>query len=314
MLGAFMLSLTYTAMSVDVYVDVLFLINAGMDCLCLSLAARLLHHPMSLWRLLVGGAIGGFYAVAVLFMPSGGWTLIPDLAICLLMCLVVFGRKRLLLSGVVFFVLSMALGGIMTGLYSFINRTLYDAGLLDLPLDDGGPEGWLLWILAAAGGGISTIGTRYFRKSAARRSCRIMAEIAGQTIELEGMVDTGNLLTDPLSGKSVICVDDARFRLHLPPAVQAILPPVGAIPDAESLTSSPLGGRLRLIPTATVAGRTLLVGLVPDRLTLRTEKSRSLTRNPSVKSSATETTVDAVLALTTHIQGSEALVPAILLS
>ncbi|MBQ5725514.1 MAG: sigma-E processing peptidase SpoIIGA, partial [Clostridia bacterium] len=52
MLGAFMLSLTYTAMSVDVYVDVLFLINAGMDCLCLSLAARLLHHPMSLWRLL----------------------------------------------------------------------------------------------------------------------------------------------------------------------------------------------------------------------------------------------------------------------
>ena len=39
MWGTFMLSLTYTAMSVDVYVDVLFLINAGMDCLCLSLAA-----------------------------------------------------------------------------------------------------------------------------------------------------------------------------------------------------------------------------------------------------------------------------------
>ncbi len=307
-------AIAYTGRFVDVYADVLFLVNAGMDCLCLSLAARLLHRPLSFWRLLVGGAIGGLYAVVALFLPGGSWVLIPDLLICLLMCCVVFGRRRLLLSTIVFFVLSMALGGVMTGLYSFMNRTLYNVGLLDLPTDSGGPEGWLLWLLAASGGGISLIGSKFFRKSAARRSCHVMAEIAGLTVELEGLVDTGNLLTDPLSGKSVICVDEGRLRSRFPPSVQSLLPTAdGGISLGELPTDSPLAGRLRLIPTTTAAGHALLVGFVPDRLILRVERN-DLSRKKGVSGQKfLETEVDAVLALTMNIQEAEALVPSVLL-
>ena len=49
-------------MQIDVYADVLFLINFSMDYLCLYITARVLHRKMTLWRILSASALGGIYA------------------------------------------------------------------------------------------------------------------------------------------------------------------------------------------------------------------------------------------------------------
>ena len=182
-------------MAVEVYADLLFLINAGMDGLCFCLTGRLLHHRLSPWRVLLGAVIGGLYAVMALLLEAGqAVALLFDVAVCLVMCAI--GKNRFFLSVAVYFVLSMVLGGVMTALYNLLNRIGFAESLPD---GEDGIGTWLFALLALVGSGITLWGGRFFRRLAAVRHCRVTVELEGLQVELEGMVDTGNLLKDPLS-------------------------------------------------------------------------------------------------------------------
>ena len=84
----------------------------------------------------------------------------------------------------------------------------------------------------------------------------------GKKTEADGLIDTGNLLKDPLSGKPVICADRRVLRavlsLEMAQAMEdsqraAFLPPADAC-------------RLRLIPAKTATGHSMLTGFLPDRI------------------------------------------------
>ena len=81
-------------MEVEVYADLLFLINAAMDGLCLLLTGRLLHRRVKPWRVALASVLGGVYAVAALFPEVGTvLSLLLDAAVCLIMCALVFGGR-----------------------------------------------------------------------------------------------------------------------------------------------------------------------------------------------------------------------------
>ena len=253
-------------METEVYADVLFLINAGMDGLCFLLTARLLHRKLTPWRLWAGAALGGVYAVLSLLADTGqAAALAIDAAVCLLLCGLVFGGRtagkgQFVPAAATYFLLSMALGGVMTALYHVFNR-------LELPalLPDGGGDGidaWVFLILALAGGGITLWSGRLLRRTAAVRRCRVAVEMDGKRIELDGLVDTGNLLQDPLSGRAVICGDKEALASLLSPALAEALRSHGM----ESLSGTSDARRLRLIPAGTATGGGMLVGFIPDRV------------------------------------------------
>ena len=78
------------------------------------------------------------------------------------------------------------------------------------------------------------------------------------------MTDTGNLLKDPISGKSVIVTDIKFTSPILPDSIrQAIL-----YDKIEYLDSLPLtySGKIRLIPSKSISGDRLLIGLIPDKI------------------------------------------------
>ncbi len=264
--------------TVDVYADLLFFINAGMDGLCLALTARLTHRPVAGWRLLLGAILGGMYAVAALFMEaSTPIALAADGGMCLLMCAAVFARReargwrRLLGAALVFVVLSMVMGGVMTALFGLFNRLrLYDY----LPAGEDGMTGWLFALLSLAGGVIALWGGRLFRRSAARVSCRVRVEVDGRTAELSGISDSGNLLRDPIGGRPVICVDGDALGRGISPSLLSLLRSGGAGTDGASPEEL---RRLCFIPTATATGTGMLVGLRADRVTLTVEGRRGPT-------------------------------------
>lgn len=286
-------------MTVEVYADLLFLINAGMDGLCLLLTGKLLHRRLSRLRVWLAASLGGIYAVAALFMETGqATTLLADVGVCLLLCALVFaGKKRggmggFLLSAAVYFLLSMTLGGIMTALYNLFNRM----GVADwIPAGEDGPGAWLFALLALTGSGITLWGGRFFRRSAAVQTCRVTVELNGRQLELEGMVDTGNLLRDPLSGRVVICGETSLIIPFLPPALALALTEQRSVPSL----SSDEARRLRLIPAASATGGGLLAGFLPDRLWI-TYTRKGQTRKQEVS---------AVLATAT-LTATQALVPA----
>ena len=293
------------SMEVDVYADLLFLINAGMDGLCFCLTGRLLHRKLSLWRVLLGSVIGGAYAVIALFFETGqAWTLIRDAGVCLVLCAIVFlhlrspgGLRQCLSAAAVYTVLSMLLGGIMTALYNLFNRI----GLQDiLPAGEEGLGAWLFALLACVGSMITLSGSRFFSKASTIRPCRVTVELDGRSRDFEGMIDTGNLLRDPMSGRLVICI--ARNLL-----VKLLSPELArALTDSQSITSIPLSPsdarRLRLIPAGTATGRGILPGFVPDGIRI----------TYTLKGKTQERIVQAVIA-SSEITATEAIVPAELL-
>jgi stage II sporulation protein GA (sporulation sigma-E factor processing peptidase) len=185
-------------MEIEVYADLLFLINAGMDGLCLLLTGKLLHRRVKAWRVILSSVLGGVYAVVALLPDFGtGTSLLLDMAICLAMCGLVFGskssggRRGLPAAMGVYFLLSMALGGIMTALYHLLNRGGWAEHLAFLT--EGGGDGlgsWLFLLLALVGGGISLWGGRLGRRAGRVAFCAVTVEIGGKTATLRGMVDS----------------------------------------------------------------------------------------------------------------------------
>ncbi len=254
--------------TVDVYADILFLINAAMDGLCLIAAARLCHRPHRGWRIILAMILGGVYATLALLLPGGRWlSLGVDLAVCLVMCLVAFGRRRLPAVTAVYVALSMALGGVMTALYNRLNQSGFWAYL---PAGEDGAGAWVFLILALAGTLVTLRGGRFCRRAHGAGYATVTVTVGTATVSLRALVDTGHHLEDPLDGRAVICVDSAATTSLLSPALTKVVATMqeGHIPDTDILSTLPEAHRIRLIPTNTATGRGLLLALRPDCVTI----------------------------------------------
>lgn len=287
-------------MEVYVYADLLFLINAGMDGLCMILAGRLLHRRTHPLRVLLAAVLGGVYAVFSLFphVPSP-LALILDIGTCFLLCGVVFagkntgGLRAYLLSVLYYFLLSMGLGGVMTALYTLWNRLGVEALL---PREEEGLGTWLFAIVALLGGGITLWGGRLFRRSASVRQCTVTVLMDGRAVTLRGMVDTGNLLKDPLGGRLVICADGDKLASVLSPSLASVVEHPERMAEMADHADA---RRIRLIPADTATGGRLITGILPDRVLLRY----------TVKGKETEREADVIIGITKGLSGTEALVP-----
>lgn len=249
---------------VDVYVDILFLVNLGMDALCLIVTGRLLHRRSSMLRLLLSAALGGVYGVVALFWEVGSIpALLLDVAVCFLMCGLAFGKAKLPITGGVYALTSMVMGGIMTALYHWLNR----AGASELlPGGEEGLSSVAFVLLALLGGLFTALWGRIFRRAESRRASRVLLTVTveGHTFTADGMIDSGNLMTDPLSGLPVVAVRETLLLPLLSPRLQVLL---GTTPlPADELTELPEAGRLHLIPADTATGQGLLVAIRPESL------------------------------------------------
>ena len=241
----------------DVYGDLLFLVNFSMDYLCAYLTASLLRRRAVPWRLLSASLLGGIYAVAALFLPLSHRTaLAADIAVCVVMCAILFWESGapLRFFGVacaLFVGVSMAMGGMMTALFNLLNRLELPEGLMG-EADD--LSAWMFALVA----GISTLaglrGSHLLRRSAARRYARVTIILGDRQIELQALLDSGNLCRDPISGKAVIFID--------PQAARTLIGE-GEARDPE------IARRFRLIPMETVSGRRLHKAYLPDYVILK---------------------------------------------
>lgn len=285
-------------MQIDVYADILFLINFSMDYLCLYILARVLHRKIILWRVLASSALGGIYSVISLLLDLPPPTeLFIDCLVCALICTISFFTRASRLSShlVTIFLyvgISMMTGGCMTAIFNLLNK-------LDLPLDTIGDDGistYLFAILAAIGGIISLKSGQIISKKGAVRECRLSVTVFGRDFEFLGFSDSGNLVRDPISGRPIIFLD----REELERACS--LSPLDDFREGRMPRDYPASG-FRLISYNTASGSSMTVALRPDRLTIEYTDSKGKIRT---------LTPDALIAPTNigkSAQGYNAIVP-----
>lgn len=204
-----------------VYLDLVIVLNFLVDYLLILGTNRLAGYPAGYGKGALAAALGAVYSGGCLlrgfsFLGNTLWRLV---CLCL-MAMIAFGWNRSAVQrGAVFVLLSMALGGIATGLGkgSFWLLILSAMGL---------------WLLCRVG----------FRGSAGQREY-VPVELSwnDRKISLIALRDTGNTLRDPLTGEQVLVAgaDVAEELLGL--TDQQLRHPV------EMLASGALPG-LRLIP------------------------------------------------------------------
>jgi len=253
-----------------IYVDTLFLLNAIVDYLLLLAAARLAGEPLRRGRFALGAALGGLYAVAI-FLPGLGFLAHPlcRLASAALMMLVSYGgSRRLLRQGLLFVVLTCAFGGGVvaigllggTGL-SLGNGVFYSA--LDLKV--------VLLSAAVCYGVLTLVFRRLARHSAADGELTgITLRLGERAVTLTALIDTGNTLTDPISGRPVAVAEGERTGALFPaerrPGRDDLRDPAAGL---LRLGTGPWRGRFRLLPYRSVGvERGLLLAVRVDSLEL----------------------------------------------
>ncbi len=289
-------------MGENVYVDLFFLINFSMDFLCFFLTARLLNRSFSTPRVIAASVLGGLYADVALFFSVGRLlSLSIDVAVCVFMCLVAFGEKKrmrtLPLYVLIYTAVSMALGGMMTALFRLFNRSSVFGGIEEDTTD--GISVWAFFLLALISGLLTYLGGRFFRKKTAQTDAEIEVVYDGRCIHLCAMVDNGNLLRDPISGKPCIVADLRAMEEILP---RELILAARRAPVTPEKIPEHHAKRIRLVPTNTAAGHSLLLALRPEQILLHTAKET----HP----------IDAMIALTDLGMGAnkkEALLPSQLL-
>jgi len=237
------------------YADILFLVDLSMDFLTLCLCARLTHRPISLFRALAGAALGALGSVLLLVTDAGrGTTFLAGLFLSAVMTAVCFGirpaARASLRASVRWFFRQYLLvwgsgaitGGCMSMLLSLGTPVYLDRGY------GGKPSFWPVF-LGTTGAVYCLI--RLLQKRMTQRTAEILVFHHGKSARCTVLVDSGNLLRDPLTGRDVILLSrDAVAGLGLPVGEEAY----GA------------GEHLLPVPASGVHGTRLLWALRPEML------------------------------------------------
>ena len=192
----------------EVYLDLVIILNFLVDFLLLVGTNRLAGFPLGAGRCALGGALGALYAGMCLvpgfrFLGNGFWRLV----FLALMALTAFGvEKSALRRGLLFLLLSMALGGVAEG--------LGDGSFGALVL------GAAVIALLCALGFQGKLGERYITVELYHqdRRCTVRA-----------LVDTGNTLKDHLTGQSVLVAGERAAKLLLDLDAARLADPIGTI-------------------------------------------------------------------------------------
>lgn len=227
-----------------VYADGVMLVNFLVDFLLILGTNRLTGHPLKAARASAGAAVGSLYSGACLlpgfrFLSGTLWRIASLMA----MSGIAFGWNRGSVRRAVFLVfLSMALGGMAIGLGAGSTPALIAAAVV-------------LILFCVLGGG----------QIRQRKFAALEVRYGDAHRKLTALVDTGNLLTDPVTGQSVTVVgaDIAREMVGL--SKEQLADPIG------TMTETKMNG-LRLIPYRSVGnGAGMLLGIVMDEVSVNGE-------------------------------------------
>ena len=232
-----------------IYADGVMLLNFLVDVLLIMGTNRLTGRPVMAGRASAGAALGSLYSGACLlpgfrFLGSNLWRVVSLAA----MSGIAFGWNRgSLKRGMFFVLLSMALGGIAIGLgKGSVWTVLFSA------------SGLYLFCLLCSG------------QVQRRNFSQLELRYGDQVWKITALQDTGNLLTDPMTGQSVTVVSGRIAREMLGLTEETLSDPVKAVTDS--------GVRgLRLIPYKALGkAKGLLPALILDDVRVNGRKTGRL--------------------------------------
>ncbi|MBQ7255556.1 MAG: sigma-E processing peptidase SpoIIGA [Oscillospiraceae bacterium] len=248
-----------------VYGDILFTVNAVPDFLLLLLGAKLCGYPLRRWRAALAAALGGLYAVAVVLPVPLFFRSVFGRMLCFLaMAAIAYGvRPRALRPAALMILCGAALAGIV---YAIVQSEVLE--LVTLRGESIYPISARMLILLA---GVFYLAAALLAAGAMRHGSReqtaIRITLGNRTVSVTALRDTGNTLSDPLTGEPVIVLAPQRGRELL----GAELPGE----DAAAWIASHPSLKARLVPYRAVGVQRGFLAAIPCRVKIGEKKEHT---------------------------------------
>ena len=195
---------------ITVYADVMFAVNFLMDLLLLKLTSAFCKKTSRL-RLFAGAFIGALYSTVIFFgSVNPAISVILNILVSAVMLLAAFGyggRRELFMRAGIFYGISFLCGGIcfvlfMHGKAFAANGTVYFDESVRKLIFGGAAAYYIVWLL-----------TGILKKITVKKNgyVRVKMSLGKNDVEFSAFTDTGNLLTEPLSGLPVCIMGRGIF-------------------------------------------------------------------------------------------------------
>ncbi len=255
-----------------IYADLLFLNNTLMTYVIIWAVSSLLDLEFKWWRILLGSIMATFYTFLVLVLINYNlpayFHLFLNILFAFLIIRISFGfllLKNLLKAVFYFYLLSFFLIG---SLYTIFNFYGFEYLQRDRILISSIVFALLIIFITARRGWVllhKHVNIDNFIVS-------LIIEQGEKKIFLQGLLDTGNKLSDPLSREPVIIVELSKFLPLLPEKLAKKIKKTDELQifkQVEMFEKFSLSNRIRLLPFNDLRGdHGLLVGFRPDKVSL----------------------------------------------
>lgn len=254
-----------------VYIDVVFIINVIMNTIILLLTACIADVNYKLWRILLAATVGSCY---VLMSMLPGMMMIHHVSFKVLMSLVLvsvaFGirsRRLVLLLMSSFYLVALILGGAVAGwLYFWQSSNYWGSSTMVLT-----NLSWtqLFWG-TSIGVSLIVIVMRYIFPRVIRHPnlYRVKLEYKGRSVELTGMLDTGNGLYTVIGRRPAILVNRYAIEPILSTDVVSFLRNNTSemwLTNLDKCTDLAWLSRIQVIPYHAIGSKSMLLAFRPDR-------------------------------------------------
>ena len=245
------------------YIDVYFLINLTVDTIALYFACLLVHIRTTKLRLLLSALLGALFAVITVLLPE--YVVIK--IICILLgpvgvCFVAgagAGLYRKLKLSFAFLIFSALLGGGVNLLWSVLDGLIGDYKSA-LGAGEVNRKFLTLALAVLLSLGVFKLIVAFFSGGNGGDVATLNIKFGDKAIELDALVDSGNLALDPMDMQPVMLIKKTKAMEIFPEALINLC-------DLD-LLSKDIRKRIRLVPISMGGKTKVLTGIKADSVSL----------------------------------------------
>lgn len=262
-----------------IYIDVIIIENLIMNYIILYATGLISKNKISYIRIFLASCIGAIYAITEYMLKIRVYSnIIVKTLLAIIMVVVAFcpqNVKKLCKQLVLFYLTTFTFGGVATYL-------IYVLKPQNIIIKNGmfvGSYVLKVIFIGAIVGTIILITAFKFAKNKITKKdmfCKVKIVLNGKELILNAMVDTGNLLKEPITGSSVVVVERTSLYDILPKEIlnntESIL--CGDFTNISDEIKNEYITKLKIIPFSSLGKQNgMLIGIKPEKLEVINEQT-----------------------------------------
>ena len=270
---------------ITIYIDVVFLENLIMNSIILYATAIILKIKPKMIKIIISSAIGSIYAIITYITEIEIYTsVILKTILAIIIVYIAFNPqniKKMLKEVAIFYLTSFVFGGATLYLIYYIKPQ-------EIFIKNGMFVGTYILKVILLGGIfaliIIKISSKIIKDKITPKDiyCNIKIKIDNKIIETKGMIDTGNLVKEPITNTPVVILESTLLEKALPTIILNNLENIlsGDLSQIPKEIQEKYISKLRCIPFSSLGKQNgMLLGIKADEIEVETEYEKKVSNN-----------------------------------